>query len=551
MLERFVKVLACLVIAFSLTSPVLAMEHHTSVLVDNRGNALKDATVYVYNAGTTTPATIFSDNGVTLKANPFTTSNAANSPGAYDFYATNGVYDIVFSKAGYSFDPKLTRRIALFDVNDGGGGGGGGPSAFADLTTGTNITAAMLVGPGASLSYSGAGSINASLFRGNSLIPLGDGGTNQSSWTANRCVRVNAGGTGLEAAGSDCSLSTPSFSALTTGSNTTATMTVGTGGVLTFSGSGSINASTYKGNATVAVADGGTGVTSSVDDSVLLGNGSAWQVKVIPSCLDSIGQHLNYDPSTNTFGCGTSSSGGGGAFSALTSGTNTTAAMVVSTGSSLSYSGGGTINASSFRGNTLISVLDGGTGLSVPTEDGVMIGNGSAWQIKTLPDCNNPVTSKLLYDFSTNLFSCGTDQSSGGGTTFDSIGSGTNTTATMTVGSGATITPTGTGSVVATSRNPTLVTVNAGNSPYSVATATGIIFCDTTSASRTITLPAATSRKEFTVYNLGANACTINRTGIDTITTGIQSGLSTFTIRNPGSNFWFKSDENTVWYVGG
>jgi hypothetical protein len=99
--------------------------------------------------------------------------------------------------------------------------------------------------------------------------------------------------------------------------------------------------------------------------------------------------------------------------------------------------------------------------------------------------------------------------------------------------------------------NPTLVTVNAGNSPYTVASTVGLIFCDTTSGGRTITLPAATSRKQFGVYNLGSNSCTINRTGIDTITTGINTGLSTFTIRNAGSNFWFKSDETNTWYVGG
>lgn len=53
-----------------------------------------------------------------------------------------------------------------------------------------------------------------------------------------------------------------SFSAITNGTNTTATMTVGTGSTLTFSGSGVNNANQFKGNATVAVADGGTGLTT-------------------------------------------------------------------------------------------------------------------------------------------------------------------------------------------------------------------------------------------------------------------------------------------------
>jgi len=53
-------------------------------------------TVTVYLAGTTTIATIYSDDSGTAKANPFT---AANS-GQWFFYADNGVYDIKFSGGG-------------------------------------------------------------------------------------------------------------------------------------------------------------------------------------------------------------------------------------------------------------------------------------------------------------------------------------------------------------------------------------------------------------------------------------------------------------------
>jgi hypothetical protein len=64
---------------------------------------------------------------------------------------------------------------------------------------------------------------------------------------------------------------------------------------------------------TLARGNGGTGVTVATDDSVLVGNGTLWQVKAIPDCLDTAGQHLNYDASTNTFSCGTSGGGSGGA----------------------------------------------------------------------------------------------------------------------------------------------------------------------------------------------------------------------------------------------
>lgn len=51
---------------------------------------------------------------------------------------------------------------------------------------------------------------------------------------------------------------TPGFDGIATGTNTTATMTVGTGASVTTSGSGTVNANQFKGNATVALADGGT-----------------------------------------------------------------------------------------------------------------------------------------------------------------------------------------------------------------------------------------------------------------------------------------------------
>jgi hypothetical protein len=49
----------------------------------------------------------------------------------------------------------------------------------------------------------------------------------------------------------------PTFDNVTSGTNTSATMTVGTGGTLTYSGSGVVNASKYQGNTTVSAAEFG------------------------------------------------------------------------------------------------------------------------------------------------------------------------------------------------------------------------------------------------------------------------------------------------------
>jgi len=54
------------------------------------------ATVTVYLTGTTTLASIYSDNGVTPLANPFT----ASAVGFWFFYAANGRYDVKFSGGG-------------------------------------------------------------------------------------------------------------------------------------------------------------------------------------------------------------------------------------------------------------------------------------------------------------------------------------------------------------------------------------------------------------------------------------------------------------------
>ncbi len=64
----------------------------------------------------------------------------------------------------------------------------------------------------------------------------------------------------------------------------------------------------------------------------------------------------------SAWACATDLSGGSPAFSGISSGTNTTAAMVVGTGASLNYSGSGTINASSLSGATFANPGSIGSG---------------------------------------------------------------------------------------------------------------------------------------------------------------------------------------------
>ena len=88
-------------------------------------------------------------------------------------------------------------------------------------------------------------------------------------------------------------------------------------------------------------------------------------------------------------------------------------------------------SATILTSNDAVTVAQGGTGLTATTDDGVFVGDSSsAMTSRTLPSCSNSSTSKLLYDNSTNTFSCGTDQNTGTGSistvvTRPILGSGT------------------------------------------------------------------------------------------------------------------------------
>lgn len=61
---------------------------------------------------------------------------------------------------------------------------------------------------------------------------------------------------------------------------------------------------------TLPVANGGTNLTASADDNIMVGNGTTWETKAVPNCTDTGGNHLNYTTATNTVSCGTSAPGG-------------------------------------------------------------------------------------------------------------------------------------------------------------------------------------------------------------------------------------------------
>lgn len=92
------------------------MQRYTNLVQDNAGNALGGVTVAVYATGTSNLATLYNSNGSGAKSNPFTN----DSDGTFEFYATTGRYDIVYTKTGYTFTAANYTDIKLYDQADSG-----------------------------------------------------------------------------------------------------------------------------------------------------------------------------------------------------------------------------------------------------------------------------------------------------------------------------------------------------------------------------------------------------------------------------------------------
>lgn len=146
------------------------------------------------------------------------------------------------------------------------------------------------------------------------------------------------------------------------------------------------------------------------------------------------------------------SGGGGSAFSAITAGTNATAAMVVGTGASLGFSGSGAIDATKIHGTT-VPAAPAADMVLITSSAGVGAWSGSVLNATGLTTCPDTGGNHLNYDTSTHIFSCGTTGGTVGSAGFGTLTAGTNTTAAMVVGTGSSLTVSGSGSINATAIN--------------------------------------------------------------------------------------------------
>lgn len=236
------------------------------------------------------------------------------------------------------------------------------------------------------------------------------------------------------------------------------------------------------------------------------------------------------------------SGGGAPAFSAITSATNTTATMIVGSGAALTTSGTGTITATGVAADS-VALTTGTTGnyVSSATASQGLLMTGTEGASLGLIACTN---GQILKNSGGTSWACSAD-STGGSPTFDTVGSGTNTTAAMVMGAGGSLVPTSTGIITATSISPKVVTVNAGNTPYTSLASDYLLLCDTTAGARTINLPAATTKVVYQIKTLSsANSCTVNRAGADTIDGGTSAVL---TVQYEAINL--ASDGTATWEI--
>ncbi len=235
-------------------------------------------------------------------------------------------YDILCALGASTHAMQLSNNGAAY-ITIGAGGGGGTPG-----------------GSSGQIQYNNAGSFGGFTASGDATVNTGTGAVtvakvNGITISGTPAVGYVPTATSTSAATWQAPAGGSAFSAITGSTNTTAAMVLGAGSSLTVSGSGTNNA-TAIGGITV------TG-TPSVGYIPVATSGSAatWQ-----------------------------SNSGGSAFSALTSATNTTAAMLVGTGASMDVAGSGTINATKIGGITVTGTPSTG---QVPTATGT---TAATWQ---------------------------------------------------------------------------------------------------------------------------------------------------------------------------
>ena len=131
------------------------MQKYQNAIQDVHGNAVASATVTVYLYGTLTPATIYSDNGLTVIASSQVTTD---SDGQFYFYADNGRYTLSVMATGFA--QEQFSDVSLFDQADAGVNGLGDYGVINGNGTTNNSTTVLAADAAATLVTVPAGVYN-------------------------------------------------------------------------------------------------------------------------------------------------------------------------------------------------------------------------------------------------------------------------------------------------------------------------------------------------------------------------------------------------------
>ena len=256
---------------------------------------------------------------------------------------TEGGIRYITLGANLSYDPTTRTLSAL--------GGEGGSNAFSDILTGTNTTATMTVGTGATVSYSGTGTINASQYRGVSLVDSTEFGY-LDGVTSPLQAQVNGKAASTHAhAGAD----------ITSGTIDVARLPTGTTGTTV-----SLGNHTHSTYAVLSHAHSGADITSGIIGAAYLPPNAYNSAGIVASGSGQVNMVWKTDASGNP-AWRVDSTGSAPTFDAVATGTNVSSTMTVGSGASLVRSGTGIIDANRFLGVTSIDAtefgyLDGITG---------------------------------------------------------------------------------------------------------------------------------------------------------------------------------------------
>lgn len=332
-------------------------------------------------------------------------------------------------------------------------GGGSGITSLGGLTGATqtfgNDTNVTMVSSGTAHTLTWSGTLadgriaSASTWNGKqdgdadltALAALASTGLIARTASNTYALRAIAGTAGqITVANGDGVAGPPTISLPSTITGLTSVSSTGFTGALTGNVTGNVTGSSGSttGNAATATAlqtgraingvtfDGTSAITVTAAAGTL--SGTTLNATVTGSSLTSVGTLVTGVWNATVIG---SSYGGAGAVNGIlkADGSGTVSAAT----SGVDYLTSGDVSSLGLSGDLTdatgtLAAANGGTGTGTATNDALLLGNGVSWSLAVLPSCSTGATDKLLYNSSTNAFSCGTDQGGGGSGTVTSVG---------------------------------------------------------------------------------------------------------------------------------